>query len=342
MSFDLRQLTLRNIPLTQRDLVREFVAIFPASAYRIQALKRTAGARTRNYAAATPAELYKLVDSGTLAHANVHGSCIFARPVRRDLILIDDLPPHSIPTLRSLGLEPLAVIQSSPLKTNVVLHFPSIQHDNAPLHALVQRHIVETLIDLGLPADAGAARDMQIWRLPGFSNQKREEDGELKYKPTFFAAFLETNVGAVPRRADEFVERATAELAVAEERLSPTLQRLAEAQSIATTPSGTRMIASPEGYIAAIVNSMLDAKEGTRNWTLYKTSFSIFRFVHGCAGMPEYAAATGFEQRAIAAALGQAATAIGLGAHEIEGTIGSAWKRSASAAIFPDVVGLSN
>jgi hypothetical protein len=277
----------------QRAAARDFLIAFPSPSYRIQTVKRTDAARTQNVPAASPADLLRLVDTGTLAHANVSGCCIFARPVRRDLVLIDDLPPHSAAALAGLGLEPCAVIQSSPQKTNVVIRFPGIAQDNAPLHRLVQAHVVDTLIDLGMPADPAAARDLQVWRLPGFSNQKRLEDGSLKYANAagygFMTKFLEISPDATASRADEFVARAEAELECADTKLSSALQRLAisEAQGGGDIEI-SRKIVSPEKYFAAIYRRIADAKEGERNYTLFAQAYSIARFVHGTPRDPEY------------------------------------------------------
>lgn len=88
----------------QRTAARDFLRAFPSPSYRIQTVKRLDSARTRNVPAASPDDLLRLVDTGTLAHANASGCCIFARPNRRDLILIDDLPPHSAAALAGHGL----------------------------------------------------------------------------------------------------------------------------------------------------------------------------------------------------------------------------------------------
>jgi hypothetical protein len=330
----------------QRAAARDFIRAFPADTYRVQIVKRLDSARTKNVPAASPADLLKLVDTGTLAHANVSGCCIFARPVRRDLVLIDDLPPHSAAALASLGLEPLAIIQSSPAKTNVVIRFPGIPHDNAPLHRLVQAHVVDTLIDLGMPADPAAARDCQVWRLPGFSNQKRLEDGSLKYANAagygFMTRFIEIAPDAVVSRADEFIARAIAELGCADVELSPRLQRMAIADVGGEDGDLTmRTIAAPKKYFSAMLQRVADAPEGKRNYMLYAQAYSIARFVHGTGDDPDYQHRIGLAVGDVQNGLFAAATASGLERKEIEATIASAFKRAAAHRIFVDVPGVS-
>ncbi|MCA3083126.1 MAG: hypothetical protein ING69_10780 [Rhodocyclaceae bacterium] len=343
------QLLLRRPPSisdTQRLAVRDFLRAFPSDTYRIQTVKRTAAARTKNVPAASPADLLRLVDTGTLAHANVSGCCIFARPVRRDLILIDDLPPHSAAALAGLGLAPCAIIQSSPLKTNVVIRFPGIPHDNAPLHRLVQAHVVDTLIDLGLSADPAAARDLQVWRLPGFSNQKRLEDGSLKYSNAagygFMTKFLAIEPDAVASRAAEFVARAQAEIECADTAgLSPRLQKMAAEDVGGDIEVKTLTISSPEKYFKAIYQRVADAEEGKRNYTLYAQAYSIARFVHGTAKDVEYQKLIRLVADDVQMNLFEAAEAAGLKGREIDSTITSAFNRAKNCPIFIDVPGLN-
>jgi hypothetical protein len=340
MSNLIRQLALPSFLASQRTLAREFLSIFPADTYRIQVLKRReAGkARTRNFKAIDAAEFLRLVDSGTLARENASGACIFARPIRRDLVLVDDLPPNAIPTLRSIGLEPLAVIQSSPAKTNAILYFPGIEHDDAPLHSLVQRSVVEALVDLGLPADPAATRDQQAWRLPGYVNRKLKDDGTLKYQPIFAAKFLLQEPGVVPRRAAEFLARVREQIAGDEGPMTPTRERMAIAASLGETLN-SRTIYAPDKYVAAILQRVVDAPKGERNWVLYHAGFTLFRLAYGCSDAPGYVERTGLSVDRIAAMLARAGAAAGLGEKEVAGTLKSASRAAAVHPVFPEVVG---
>ena len=218
----------------QRRLVRDFIRILPADEYRVQIVSRVGG--DEQHLKKTASELVDLVDSKFLSYANLAGACIFARPKNRQYILLDDLSPLEAERLVEPGFDPVLVIKSSPHKTNCILRIRELDPNPAPareaadaaeMHKRVQKLIVEELRGAGLNVDIGAARDMQVWRLPGFSNQKRPKENvaELKYGPGCYTEIQKASPGAVPRRGAEFVARAgrnrsrTASRASADERL---------------------------------------------------------------------------------------------------------------------------
>jgi hypothetical protein len=322
----------------QLRAAREFIRAFPADAYRIQIVNRVDKKLSRDTEPVDANELLEHVSNGTLAHANVNHSCIFARPIRRDLILIDDLPPHAIPALKYEGLAPAAVIQSSAQKTNVVIRLPSINNDDRALHTLTQKLIVEHLVDRGFSADPAAARDLQVWRLPGFSNQKRNDDGTRKYTPLFFTKFLSIDADAVAQRGEEFAQHAREiiELGGDDSEVAPTVPRKTAASGESTAEAGERVIYAPGKYLTKILDGVRGAGVGGRNQALYDASFTLFQLTAGAVG--DAAAACVFDAEFLERALADASSAAGLDAGEIASTIASARKAASSKPVKPIIV----
>jgi hypothetical protein len=324
----------------QLRAAREFIRAFRAAEYRIQIVDRVDERGKRNIEPVTAAELLEHVSNGTLARANVNHSCIFARPLRRDLLLIDDLPPHAIPALKKEGLAPLAVIQSSQKKTNVVIRVPSIGNDDYRLHTLTQKIVVEHLIERGFSADLAAARDLQVWRLPGFSNQKRNKDGSLRYAPNFFAKCLSIDPEAVAQRGEEFAARARAIIDLENEDgvEAPSMTVSAGVSASSDGDADSRIIYAPGKYVAAVLLGVRSAGEGTRNARLYAAAYTLFRLHFGAAG--DESALRFFDADFIDRALSNASSAAGLEEKEIASTIASAKRAAATKPVRPIIVGV--
>jgi hypothetical protein len=331
----------------QLRAAREFIRAFPAEAYRIQIVDRLDESGKRNIEPVTADDLLEHVRNGTLARANVNNACIFARPIRRDLLLIDDLSPHSIPALTREGFAPLAVIQSSQKKTNCVIRIPSIGNDDVMLHRVAQKLIVQHLIDRGFAADIAAAHDLQVWRLPGFSNQKRNDDGTQKYTPTFFAKFLSIDPDVVAERGEEFAQRAREiiECGGDENEITPAAPRKsAEIKTQKKEYLGERVIYSPGKYIATILDTVRDPtegkpnKKGGRNQALYEASFTLFQLSAGAVG--DASASRIFDVEFLERALANASSAAGLDEAEIESTIMSAMRAAAGKPVRPIIAGV--
>lgn len=315
----------------QLRAAREFLRAFPAAAYRIQIVDRIDERGKRNIEPVTAHELLEHVSNGTLARANVNNACIFARPIRRDLLLIDDVPPHAIPALSNEGFAPMAVIQSSQKKTNCVIRIPAIGNDDVALHRVTQKLIITHLIDRGFSADPAAAHDLQLWRLPGFSNQKRNDDGTQKYKPTFFVKFLSIDPEAVASRGEEFAQRAREiiECGGDENEIAPAAPRKsAEIKPQKKEYPGERVIYSPGKYISAILDTVRDPTVGGRNEALYKASFTLFQLSAGAVG--DESASRIFDADFLERALSNASRAAGLDEAEIASAIASAKLRAAA------------
>lgn len=326
----------------QLRAAREFLRAFPADAYRIQIVNRVDKKQSRDIEPVGADELLEHVSNGTLARANVNHSCIFARPLRRDLLLIDDLPPWSIPALKNEGFAPHAVIQSSQKKTNVVIRVPSIAPDDVNLHRMTQKLIITHLIDRGFSADPAAAHDLQVWRLPGFSNQKRNDDGSQKYLPTFFAKFLSISPNVVAARGEEFVARAREILECGgdDSEVVPAVPRkAAKIKPPKKEYPSERVIYSPGKYIAALLDTVRDPTVGGRNEALYKASFTLFQLSAGAIG--DAAASRVFDAEFLERALENASRAAGLDEVEIASTIDSAKQRAAATKpVRPIIVGV--
>lgn len=325
----------------QLRAAREFLRAFPADRYRIQIVDRIDEKRNRSIEPVDANELLEYVSNGTLAHANVNNSCIFARPIRRDLVLIDDLPPHAIPSLVSEGLAPLAVIQSSAQKTNVVIRVPSIAPDDVNLHRMTQKLIITHLIDRGFSADPAAANDLQVWRLPGFSNQKRNDDGSQKYTPTFFAKFLSISPDAITSRGEEFVARAREiiECGGDDSEIAPAVPRKSAAASENAASAGERVIYAPAKYLTKILDGVRGAGVGGRNKALYDAAFTVFQLTAGTIG--DASAARIFDAEFLERALADASRAAGLCEKEITSTIASARRAAATKPVRPILVGFT-
>lgn len=325
----------------QLRAAREFLRAFPAEEYRIQIVDRVDERGKRNIEPVTGSQLLEHVSNGTLARANVNNACIFARPIRRDLLLIDDLPPYVIPALTHEGFAPTAVIQSSAQKTNVIIRIPSIAPDDYRLHTLTQKLIVEYLIDRGFFADPAAARDLQVWRLPGFSNQKRNDNGTQKYTPTFFAKFLSIDTEAVAQRGEEFAARAREIIEIENEDgvEAPSMPAATDTNSSADIDADTRIIHAPGKYVSAILLGVRSAREGTRNARLYAAAYTLFRLHYGAAG--DASASRIFDAYFLERALANASSEAGLDEGEIASTIASAKQRAAATKpVRPIIVGV--
>lgn len=326
----------------QLRAAREFLRAFPADAYRIQIVDRVDERGKRNIEPVTAAELLEHVRNGTLAHANVNNACIFARPLRRDLLLIDDLPPYSIQALKNEGFAPLAVIQSSQKKTNVVIRVPSIANDDVTLHRMTQKLIIAHLIDRGFSADIAAANDLQLWRLPGFSNQKRNDDGSRKYTPTFFVKFLSIDPDAIAKRGEEFAQRAREiiECGGDDNEIVPAAPRKStEVKPPRNDYPGERVIYAPAKYIAKILDNVRDPTVGGRNKALYEGAFTLFQLSAGAIG--DESASQIFDAVFLERALTSASCAAGLDEVEITSTIESAKLRAAaSKPVRPIIAGV--
>lgn len=325
----------------QLRAAREFLRAFPASEYRIQIVNRVDKKQSRDIEPVTGSQLLEHVSNGTLARANANSACIFARPIRRDLLLIDDLPPHAIQALINEGFAPAAVIQSSAQKTNAILRIPSINHGDRDLHALTQRLIIEHLIERGFSADRAAARDLQVWRLPGFSNQKRNDDGSQKYLPTFFAKFLSINPDIVAQRGEEFAQRARAiiELGGDDSEVAPKVLRKTAASGESTAEADERVIYAPGKYLTKIFDGVRGAGVGGRNQALYDAAFTLFQLAAGAIG--DTSASRIFDADFFERALTDASSSAGLEAGEIESTIASARKAAATKPVRPILVGFT-
>lgn len=324
----------------QLRAAREFIRAFPADSYRIQIVDRIDESGKRNIEPVTAEELLKHVSNGTLAHANVNSSCIFARPIRRDLILIDDLPPHAIPALSNEGFSPLAVIQSSAQKTNAILRVPSIGNDDYRLHTLTQKLVVEHLFERGFSADPAAARDLQVWRLPGFSNQKRNDDGSPKYASTFFAKFVSIDPNVIAERGEEFAQRAGAIIEIESEGgvEAPSMTSATGRNASIDEDADTRVIHSSGKYLAAILQGVRSAREGTRNARLYAAAYTLFRLHFGTVG--DASASRVFDADFLERALANASSAAGLDDGEIVSTIASAKRAAATKPVRPILAGV--
>jgi len=375
---------LKNISIISRtrlSAVRQQIAqvepllrAFPSpDGYRVQIVGRTKSARKQNYKNVSAAGLLDLVDTGKLAHANVNGSCIFARPRRRDLILIDDLSPEAAAGLANRGFAPAAIIQSSPRKTNVILRIPNLDPNPSPeatsaysFHTEIQKRIVEHLQSVELPADDAASRDMQVWRLPGFSNQKRQPDdnARLRYAPLFFARVTLLKPDAVAERGIEFVERLRKEREIEAESAASGDRRVVslaggkcevgkefdfatfdvDARAALTKLERSdelqiKTIAAPAEYLASALKNVREATEGHRRATLLKTSAMFFRFAAGAVRDVDYRKAAGFAPAELVDRLCVAGIESGLEKDEVEQTVRWGMAYGAAQPIFPDVPG---
>lgn len=369
----------------QRRLAREFASAFPAASYRVQIVPRVAGNGVSRRSFEHDFDgLLRLVDSGKLAHDNANGGCIFIRPARRDLVLLDDLPPHAAAQLECFGFSPAAIIQSSPAKTNVILKIPTLDPNPSPdayeahyWHTTVQKKIVEHLREnFGMPADAAAARDLQVWRAPGFSNQKRDpsDTSKLKYSPLFYARTTLLKPDAVPHRALELVERWRKEAELDAEAPARNFvgftragagevdasllgksaalidvekfDNAARAEIARRSSAGedrrTIVVAAPAEYIEAGLVKIRNAEEGSRRATLLANGSAYFRMSAGSAENPGYRKAAGFDPAELADRLAVAGIEAGLEHLEVQATVRWAAAYGARDPIFPDVVGLGD
>jgi hypothetical protein len=353
----------------QISQVEPLLRAFPsANGYRVQIVGRTKAAMKQNYANVSAAALLDLVDTGKLAHSNVNGSCIFARPRRRDLILIDDLTPEAAAQLADRGFAPAAIIQSSPRKTNVILRIPNLDPNPSPeaaaaydFHTEIQKRIVQHLQAVELPADAAASRDMQVWRLPGFSNQKRQPDNnaQLRYAPLFFARVTLLKPDAVAERGVEFVERLKMEREIEKESPVSKAQKFEvgkefnfeafdnEARSAlrgleARDKLQIKVIGSPADYLAVAFARVREEKEGKRRATLLATATMLFRFSAGAVGNAEYRKSAGLAPAELADRLCLAGIESGLEKEEVEHTVRWGMKYAEREPIFPEIPGLAD
>lgn len=353
----------------QISQVEPLLRAFPSPCgYRVQIVGRTKASMKQNYASISAAGLLDLVDTGKLAHANVNGSCIFARPRRRDLILIDDLTPEAAAQLADRGFAPAAIIQSSPRKTNVILRIPNLDPNPSPeatsaydFHTEIQKRIVEHLQAVELPADSAASRDMQVWRLPGFSNQKRQPDNnaKLRYAPLFFARVTLLKPDAIAERGVEFVERLRMEREIEKESPAPksskvdvkkefdfeafdTEARTALKDLEALDKLQIKVIGSPTDYLAVAFARVREEKEGHRRATLLATATMLFRFAAGAVDDVEYRKAAGLAPAELADRLCLAGIESGLERDEVEHTVRWGMKYAEREPIFPEVPGLAD
>lgn len=317
----------------QRSAFDALVSALPCcDAWRLQILKRSKSARKNDSRIMTPVQIRARIAAGSLDDLNRTGHDIYIRPQLGRLILLDDIPNTSeaLAKLDEIGLQPVAVVMSSWHKLNVVVDLGGGAND-LEIHKRAQRIAVERAIAAGLPADRAAANELQIWRLPGFINEKRNKDGtyvHLLHDRPIRTRLLSTSPGRVADAADEIVSEAQCCKESDQINIKSTTSKSPSTPAAMRAAVGggeTKTVNDPEKYAAAALaraaNEIRNTTEN-RNKKLVANAYAIFRYVAGGS----------IDNDAAWTALYEAAVDCGLEIEEIEHALANA---STAAARVP-------
>ncbi len=148
--------------ITRQILARYFEAL-GAETYLLR-LVHTQGAAPAMGGVRTVAEILKQTE--WLKLKNLEGYQIYCRPIGWQYVLIDDLPPETLP--RANELSPCIVMETSPNNFQAWLRLATVP--NTREEALsVCRELAELL-----GADKGSAEPDHVGRLPSFTNRKEK------------------------------------------------------------------------------------------------------------------------------------------------------------------------
>jgi hypothetical protein len=140
-----------------------------------------------------------------LRHENANGKDIYVRPYgEHAMSLVDDLTADGVTKMVAAGVQPAAVIETSPGNFHAWVH-----------HGKVLPKDVSTQIARDLASEFGGDRKAADWRhfgrLAGFTNQKPAHRKENGHQP--YCRLLEAT-GETYARASEFIDRAEAFVAM--------------------------------------------------------------------------------------------------------------------------------
>jgi hypothetical protein len=173
-----------------------------------------------------------------LKHANARDHHIYIRPAHpHGLILIDDLAPCSLPTLKRDGLEPAAVIETSPGNYQAWIKLLPV-----PLglpHPLAT-HIAKLLASR-YRGDSGSADWRHFGRLAGFTNRKPPYRDSRGYHPY---VLIHEWPGHMATMASALLNEAHHSLIVPKEAPAPANPN-AVCETVSPNP-GTRPLLSPQ------------------------------------------------------------------------------------------------
>jgi len=179
----------------QMRQLRAFLEALGADRWDVLVVKGKAEAEKRENV--TPEGLERLLP--WLRAMNARGWHVFVRPAGRpDLAYLDDLDRAGLTRLLQDGVNPLAVVETSPGRFQAWIHLPDEDPEEArqQLRTLAQRYGAD-------PAAVGLGR---FGRLPGFTNPKPEHvgpDGRAPFARLIAAAPLKDSptaqrAGTVP------------------------------------------------------------------------------------------------------------------------------------------------
>lgn len=140
---------------------------------------------------------------------NAEGYNVIGRPVTTRLMLIDDLNKEALAMMQCNGLVPVAIIETSPGNFQAWIEL-SPRRGTAPDEALATECARIAARRYG--GDMGAARAMQLGRLPGLRNKKTKHRDASGGSPLVRVGHLETRLQPISRGAELLIQEAARNL----------------------------------------------------------------------------------------------------------------------------------
>lgn len=150
-----------------QSAVTSALTALPDELYQVRLLRRDSGAvTTREWSGE---QIMKAIP--WLRRENARGKEILFRPTDSRYVLLDDVPPGSLPDLKAAGCAPALAIETSPGRIQAWMRLP---------HAVPDRELTEISRQLvqRFGADKGGIGAIRFGKLPGFTNRKPEREYE--------------------------------------------------------------------------------------------------------------------------------------------------------------------
>jgi len=167
----------RSFPSRTHKAAKGFLAALAASLYEVGIRHPQKGMMLRTF---TPHQICQSI--GWLRYQNACGCDIYIRPADSlGVVMLDDLEATAISGLRSVGLEPCTVVETSPGNFQTWIRLIHNRENRLLDIDLIRRLLGDLASQFG--ADRNAADWRHFGRLPGFTNRKPSRT--LAGKPPF-------------------------------------------------------------------------------------------------------------------------------------------------------------